>query len=157
MNRNTSLQELRKKLKTAEKRLQRLKNNRPDGDSTKVRKSDTGCRTYMEKLYGQIEKTDNLRKAVEAAERNPVKRGRPRKERTMEQTAFEIVALELGKAKGKHPAFPEENADGLCIISEELGELAAAINDNERKERLIEEAAHVAVTAIRFIERMLGE
>ena len=156
MNRNTSLQALRKKLKTAEKRLQRLKDNRPDGDSTKIRKSDTGCRTYMNELYKQIEKTDNLRKAVEAAEKNPAKRGRPRKEKTMEQTALEIVALELGKAKGKHPEFPNGNADGLCIISEEIGELAQAINDDEAKERLIEEAAHVAATAIRFIEKRLG-
>jgi NTP pyrophosphatase (non-canonical NTP hydrolase) len=72
-----------------------------------------------------------------------------------EKTALEIVALELGKAKGKHAIFPEGNADGLCIITEELGELAAAINDGENKERLIEEAAHVAVTAIRFIEERL--
>lgn len=72
-----------------------------------------------------------------------------------EKTALEIVALELGKAKGKHAIFPDGNADGLCIISEELGELAQAINDGETKDRLIEEAAHVAVTAIRFIEEML--
>lgn len=72
-----------------------------------------------------------------------------------EQTALEIVALELGKAKGKHAIFPNGNADGLCIISEELGELAQAINDVETKERQIEEAAHVAVTAIRFIEERL--
>ena len=72
-----------------------------------------------------------------------------------EKTAFEIVALELGKAKGKHAIFPDGNADGLCIISEELGELAQAINDMETKDRQIEEAAHVAVTAIRFIEERL--
>lgn len=72
-----------------------------------------------------------------------------------EQTALEIVALELGKAKGKHAIFPNGNADGLCIINEELGELAQAINDGEPKERQIEEAAHVAVTAIRFIEERL--
>lgn len=72
-----------------------------------------------------------------------------------EKTALEIVALELGKAKGKHAIFPNGNADGLCIISEELGELAQAINDVETKDRLIEEAAHVAVTAIRFIEERL--
>lgn len=72
-----------------------------------------------------------------------------------EMVALEIVAFELGKAKGKHPIFPDGNADGLCIISEELGELAEAINDNETNERLIEEAAHVAATAIRFIERRL--
>ena len=70
-------------------------------------------------------------------------------------TALEIVALELGKAKGKHPKFAVSPADGVCIINEELGELAAAINDGESRERQIEEAAHVAVTAIRFVEEML--
>lgn len=74
-------------------------------------------------------------------------------ERSM--TAFEIVAVELGKAKGKHPKFAETTAHGVCIINEELGELAASINDDESKSRQIEEAAHVAVTAIRFIENML--
>lgn len=71
-----------------------------------------------------------------------------------EKTALEIVALELGKAKGKHPYFPD-GAEGLSIISEELGELAAALNDGESKERIIEEAAHVAATAIRMIEEEL--
>jgi NTP pyrophosphatase (non-canonical NTP hydrolase) len=73
-----------------------------------------------------------------------------------EKTALEIVALELGKAKGKHPEFPCRCADRLSIVMEEVGELAAAINDEENKERLIEEAAHVAVTAIRFIESVLS-
>lgn len=71
-----------------------------------------------------------------------------------EKTALEVVALELGRAKMKHPEFPRD-ADGLSIIAEELGELAASINDGESKSRQIEEAAHVAVTAIRFIEERL--
>lgn len=69
--------------------------------------------------------------------------------------ALEIVAIELGKAKAKHPEFPQWNSERLSIISEELGELAAAINDGECKDRQIEEAAHIAVTAIRFIEERL--
>jgi transcriptional regulator NrdR family protein len=73
----------------------------------------------------------------------------------VESAALEIVALELGRAKAKHPEFPQWNSDRLCIINEELGELAAAINDGECKDRQIEEAAHVAVTAIRFIEERL--
>lgn len=71
-----------------------------------------------------------------------------------EKTALEIVAIELGKAKGKHPVFPHEAA-GLSIIAEEFGELAEAINDGECRERQIEESAHVAATAIRFIEGIL--
>lgn len=72
-----------------------------------------------------------------------------------ECTALEIVALELGRAKAKHPDFTKFTHSRLCLIAEELGELAAAINDGECKERKIEEAAHVAVTAIRFIEEIL--
>lgn len=74
---------------------------------------------------------------------------------TPEKTALEIVAIELGKAKGKHPSFADTPVQGVCIISEELGELAATVNDDESKERLIEEASHVAATAIRFIEGIL--
>ena len=72
-----------------------------------------------------------------------------------EKTAYEIVAIELGKAKGKHPEFPLAPAEALSIITEELGELAEAINDKENKVRQVEEAAHVAVSAIRFIEERL--
>lgn len=77
-------------------------------------------------------------------------------------TALEIVALELGKAKSKHPDFPESAEGGGMIIAEEYAELTEAarkffqgINDQRTKYNLIEEAAHVAVTAIRFIENML--
>lgn len=71
------------------------------------------------------------------------------------KTALEIVAVELGKAKGKHPEFPVISHDAISVIMEELGELAMAANDCETNSRLIEEAAHVAVTAIRFIEERL--
>jgi NTP pyrophosphatase (non-canonical NTP hydrolase) len=64
-----------------------------------------------------------------------------------------IVGKEYFKAKDKHPMFPDNPAEALSIITEELGELAQAINDGESKDRQIEEAAHVAVTAIRFIEQ----
>ena len=80
---------------------------------------------------------------------------RERETESKNNTAMEIVALELGKAKAKHPDFPYLYAERLSIIMEELGELAAAINDEEKKERIVEEAAHVAVTAIRFIENVL--
>lgn len=62
------------------------------------------------------------------------------------------VLEQLEKAKSKHPIFPSNPSDGHCIISEELGELAEAINDKQGIERMKEEAAHVAVTAIRFLE-----
>lgn len=68
-----------------------------------------------------------------------------------------FVISELIKAKEKHPEFPDNPAEALSIITEELGELAEAINDKQSKERMREEAAHVAVAAIRFINMLEGE
>jgi NTP pyrophosphatase (non-canonical NTP hydrolase) len=70
--------------------------------------------------------------------------------------AQEFVDFEMKKAKEKHPIFPH-GSSGLSIIVEEVGELAESINDVEDKYRQIEEAAHVAVTAIRFIEELLKD
>lgn len=64
----------------------------------------------------------------------------------------QFVISELIKAKEKHPEFPDNPAEALCIITEEVGELAEAINDGDSVYHLREEAAHVAVTAIRFLE-----
>jgi NTP pyrophosphatase (non-canonical NTP hydrolase) len=66
-----------------------------------------------------------------------------------------VIDDELYKARKKHPYFPEYPSEALSIIMEEVGELAVAINDRESDERMIEEAAHVAVTAYRFIEKMM--
>ena len=66
-----------------------------------------------------------------------------------------FVISELIRAKEKHPEFAENHAEALCIITEELGELAEAINDKQSIDHLREEAAHVAVTAIRFLESLV--
>lgn len=66
---------------------------------------------------------------------------------------FSLLLIELEKAERKHPEYPAEPAEALAIISEENLELTRAFNDGEEKQRLIEEAAHVAVTAFRFIEK----
>jgi hypothetical protein len=72
-----------------------------------------------------------------------------------EKTALEIVDLELGWEKQKHPDFPHVETDGISIILEKLGELSMAVNDQTDSCHKIVEAAHVAVTAIRFIEEQL--
>jgi hypothetical protein len=71
----------------------------------------------------------------------------------IDQMAYKELLKAMQYAKNKHPEFPLHPGDALSIITEELGELAQAINDKESKDRQIEEAAHVAVTAIRFIEQ----
>ena len=81
-----------------------------------------------------------------------------------ERTALEIVAIELGKAKGKHPEFPDNPVAAGMIVAEEKAELDCAfdkfcnaVNDEKKKLHLVEEAAHVAVAAIRFIEGVLND
>jgi hypothetical protein len=71
----------------------------------------------------------------------------------IDSMAYNELLKAMQYAKNKHPEYPINPAEALCIITEELGELAQAINDKESKDRQIEEAAHVAVTAIRFIEQ----
>lgn len=69
---------------------------------------------------------------------------------------YSDIRKEYDAAKKKHPEFAEDPKHGLSIIMEELGELAKEINDSESgwKERAITEAAHVAVTAIRMMEKL---
>lgn len=43
---------------------------------------------------------------------------------------------------------------GLSLLTEEFLELTRAINDTEEFDRVIEEAAHVAVVAMRMIHHM---
>ena len=73
------------------------------------------------------------------------------------KAAMEIVAIELGKAKGKHPVFPADPAGGLAIITEEYLELVQAVNDKLSPVQQVMEAAQSAATFIRFIEKRLGQ
>ena len=66
-----------------------------------------------------------------------------------------FVADALVEAKEKHPEFPSDPHKALAIINEEFLELVQAVNDGKNNGHIIEEASHVAVTAIRFIENML--
>ncbi len=61
---------------------------------------------------------------------------------------------EYVKAITKHPEFCSTKEQALALIAEELGELAKAILEGAND---IEEAAHVAVTAIRYIEKFKEE
>lgn len=72
-----------------------------------------------------------------------------------EKEAFELLQLAIRYAKSKHPEFPTDPEAGFGIIAEEMLELCRAINDEESNDRMIEEALHVAVTAIRFVETRL--
>ena len=76
-------------------------------------------------------------------------------------TTREYIDWQLTKAKAKHPEFPDNPAEAGMIIAEEKAELdcawgqfCKAVNDRKTKDHLREEAAHVAVTAIRFLEML---
>ena len=72
-----------------------------------------------------------------------------------DKQAIEHLNKAIRYAKNKHPEFPEAPEEGFSIICEEMLELCRAINDEESNDRMIEEALHVAVTAIRFVETRL--
>ena len=70
-----------------------------------------------------------------------------------------ILRREYDAAVAKHPSFPGNAPEAVCLITEELGELAQEINDifecvPGAQERALIEAAHVAVTAIRTMEML---
>lgn len=67
---------------------------------------------------------------------------------------FGLILIELEKAEKKHPEFCLHGDLGLSLLTEEFLELARAINDTEEFDRVIEEAAHVAVVAMRMIHHM---
>lgn len=81
-----------------------------------------------------------------------------------ETRALACVKEELYAAKQKHPRFALGFAEGICVMVEEIGELAEALNDMQAMTHIREinaardcariEAAHVAVTAVRFMEML---
>lgn len=79
-------------------------------------------------------------------------------------TAVAHVAKELQRAVAKHPIFPC-NFEGISIIGQEVGQLCTACNDKwhspqacqhpqETTQHLMQEAAQVAVTAIRCVAQL---
>jgi hypothetical protein len=80
----------------------------------------------------------------------------------MDFAVYSLLTDALNDAKTRHPEFPESTIGGGMIIAEEYAELTDAvkkffqgINDRDTRDNLIEEATHVAATAIRFIEGMI--
>ena len=68
----------------------------------------------------------------------------------MNNKILKIITDEYDAAVAKHPCFAGSRMHAVSLITEELGELAQAINDNDIY-NAITEAAHVAVTAIRMM------
>ena len=83
----------------------------------------------------------------------------------MNDKILKILVAEYDAAVMEHPKFAALRTHAVCLIAEELGELAQEINNDLEsppqvelrgwRERAIREAAHVAVTAIRTMEALL--
>lgn len=56
-------------------------------------------------------------------------------------------------AEQKHPVFAEGVAQGIGRLSEELGEIAQAVNHCEPEKRIMSEALDLLVVAWRFYRR----
>lgn len=66
---------------------------------------------------------------------------------------FGAVEDALKIAEQKHPVFAEGVAQGIGRLSEELGEIAQAVNHGESEERIMSEALDLLVVAWRFYRR----
>lgn len=68
-----------------------------------------------------------------------------------EVTAYMSINNELRKAEAKHPEFPVNMFEQLAIITEELGEVAQALNDQD-KEQAKKELHQVGAMVIRMLK-----
>ena len=68
---------------------------------------------------------------------------------------FASIALEIIRAEGRHPGWPEDLIHGAAIVAEESGELVqAALQETYEGDHLtdvIREAVHTAATAVRLL------
>ena len=87
-------------------------------------------------------------------------RGEEVNERTLKD-----IESELKRARRKHPLFANTEPRAVCIIAEEFGEMAQAVNDSlalgrkteEGERKMLEarmEALHVIATCIRLLEEV---
>ena len=83
----------------------------------------------------------------------------------MTEQTLKDIASELMRARRKHPLFASTEPRAVCIIAEEFGEMAQAVNDSlalgrkteEGERKMLEarmEALHVIATCVRFLEEV---
>lgn len=70
----------------------------------------------------------------------------------MNPSIMNKIIKSVQRAKEKHPNFCENNYQAISIATEELGELAKAMNDGNADE-VIAEALDVIAVMVRIIER----
>lgn len=74
----------------------------------------------------------------------------------LKRQTYWLLKKELEHARTKHPIFTENAFQGLSIVTEEVGELAQALNDDNLEKAKIE-CAQVVVSATRMLEFLMKE
>lgn len=69
----------------------------------------------------------------------------------MKQSTLKLIEKHLTKARSKHSEFAETNYQIISIATEELGELAQAVNDGKIT-KTKSEAADLIAVMVRLIE-----
>lgn len=69
----------------------------------------------------------------------------------MKKITKELIELSVKKARKKHPQFCLDTAEMVCLLVEEVGELAQCINDGDYNGARDEALDSIAVL-IRFLE-----
>lgn len=69
----------------------------------------------------------------------------------MNDTTLQSIENHLAKARKKHPVFCKSTAEIVCLLVEEIGEMAQAINDGDQMKAKMEALDSIAVL-IRYLE-----
>lgn len=69
----------------------------------------------------------------------------------MNDVILQSIKNHLSKARKKHPIFCKSTAEMVCLLVEEVGEMAQSINDCDQMKAKIEALDCIAVL-VRFLE-----
>lgn len=69
---------------------------------------------------------------------------------------MDIIGNEYAQACGKHPIIAKTMEGAFIVLSEEVGSVAKAINDN-KKEEMVTEIAQVAAVCFRMLEMAIDK
>lgn len=68
-----------------------------------------------------------------------------------EAKIYPLIQAAYEHAVSKHPEFPKDHLAQMCILMEEVGEMAQAINDGNPRGNLKHEILDVCAVAVRML------
>ncbi len=63
------------------------------------------------------------------------------------------ISKAVSRAREKHPEFAPDFAQAVCLVNEELGEVARAFNDKNNWEKVEEEIYDTIAVLVRMVEK----